>query len=256
MAKEYSLDLYQNAIDSLNEGMSFYTESLSDASKYKFCIIIISNFMELMLKHMVEKQNPLLMFEKPYEKNIKRTINYKQSIQILVNLDICVKKELTNDINTLYEIRNNIIHYKFEYNTTVIRSIIIKVIDGLRKLYNTVTKKDFICDVSEHTRNVFKKIEDDYSIELHLAQGEAEEEAIDEGLEIIDCGYCCESKTAVERTGNEIYCHYCKETDFFEECSRCTEKFKISEMEYFGINDYGYKLYFCESCCDYAFGDD
>ena len=80
MAKEYGLNLYQNAIDSLNEGMHFYKKSLDDKSKYKFCIMIISNFMELMLKCIVEKQNPLLCYEKPYSNklNKEKTVTWEQ----------------------------------------------------------------------------------------------------------------------------------------------------------------------------------
>jgi hypothetical protein len=49
MARIYSLNLYQNAIDSLNVGMEIYEKALEDETKYKFSVIIISNFMELLL---------------------------------------------------------------------------------------------------------------------------------------------------------------------------------------------------------------
>jgi hypothetical protein len=47
MARIYSLNLYQNAVDSLNVGMEIYEKALEDESKYKFSIILISNFIEL-----------------------------------------------------------------------------------------------------------------------------------------------------------------------------------------------------------------
>lgn len=256
--KKYSLNLYQNAIDSLNEGMNFYSKSYEEESKYKFCIILISNFMELILKYMVELQNPLLCYEKPSATNlnIEKTITWKQSLQILSNSDVFIKKDLIHDIMELSELRNKIIHYKFEYHTSEIRIIIRSVIGELRKLFNEVVKKDFIDDVSEETKVLLKTIEDEYLSQLHLAQADAKEEADIDGLEIADCGYCFQSDTAVERINNEIYCYFCEETDYEDTCCRCTEMFRISEMNSFGKTEDGDLLYLCDYCSDLLESDD
>jgi hypothetical protein len=249
MEKKYCLNLYDNAIDSLNVGMRIYNDSLEDKSMYKFCIIIISNFMELILKHMVKLQNPLLCFEKPHSSNInkEKTITWRQALQILTNSHIIIEKELIIVIERLSDIRNKIIHYKFEYTTSEIRAIIVWVIDGLRKLYTNVTKQDFIDDVFTDTKKSLEIIEDEYKKELHLAQANAEEEN-GEGIFLDDCNFCGEIGTAVHREHDEIYCYFCEETDYEIECCRCTGRYKISEMEYFSEDENGDDLFLCQHC--------
>ncbi|MDR2375815.1 MAG: hypothetical protein LBD96_05180 [Treponema sp.] len=96
---------------------------------------------------------------------------------VLLNSNILVKSELKNEVKKLMEIRNTIIHYKFNYNTSEIRSNILKVIKELRKLFREVTHNDFLNDVNEKTKEILKKTEDDYLEQLHLSQAEAQEEA-------------------------------------------------------------------------------
>lgn len=252
ISKKYCLNLYENAIDSLNVGMKFYNDSLNDKSLYKFCIIIISNFMELILKHIVELQNPLLCFEKPHSNNIEKekTITYGQAIMILKNSNIIIDEELRMLIEKLSILRNKIIHYKFEYKTSEIRATIILVINGLRKLFSNVTKHDFINDVSANTGELLEKIEGEYNEQLHLAQANAKEEADENDTYIEDCNFCNELDTAVRREEDEIYCYFCEETDYEIECSGCTELYRISEMEYFKEDENGNDLFLCQYCMD------
>jgi len=44
MNRIHKLNIYQNAIDSLNEGIEMCEKAIKDESKYKFSIILISNF--------------------------------------------------------------------------------------------------------------------------------------------------------------------------------------------------------------------
>jgi hypothetical protein len=231
MAKHYSLNLYQNAIDSLNEGINFYKVSLNDESKYKFCIIIITHFSELLLKHLVELQNPLLCYVEPYNSKIEdaKTITWWQAVKFLINCSIPVNPKLKDSMDRLSKLRNNIVHYKVDYNTTEIRKIILDVIDGLRNLYKNITGKDFINDVLESTRTILTTIEDEYTKELILAQSEAKEEADETGAEISHCSICGGDNTAICKDEGEYYCYLCCET--YEEviCDRCGEKILLSD---------------------------
>jgi hypothetical protein len=216
LSKEYSLNLYQNSIDSLNEGLNLYNLSLIDESKYKFCIIIITHFMELMLKHLVELQNPLLCYEKPFSKSLEKekTINWGEATQIIINSKNSITPELLIGFKELTNIRNTIVHYKFNFNTSEIRKSIICVINGLRRLYKNITTKDFFDDVLESTKEILKTIEGEYSQQVHLAQAEAKEESDETGKEICNCNICGEEETAIERENDEIYCYNCDEIDY------------------------------------------
>jgi hypothetical protein len=258
MPKRYCLNLYENSIDSLNVGLKIYNDSLENEAMYKFCIIIISNFMELILKHLVELQNSLLCYEKPYSINInkEKTITWRQALQILNNSGIIIDKELIIIIDKMADFRNEIVHYKFDYDTSEIRAIIVSVINRLRKLYNNVTKHDFINDVSTDTKELLETIDSEYKEQLHLAQANAEEEANKEGIFLDDCNFCGELGTAVNREQDKIYCYFCEETDYEIECCRCTEQYKISEMKYFGEAEDGDALFLCQHCSDLLDSDD
>jgi len=248
MSRIYKLDIYQNAIDSLNEGIEMCKKALKDESKYKFSIILISNFVELLLKNLVELQSPLLIFEKPYEKKYDdKTISWKQALQILINSRKTIKEELIIDLNKLNDIRNKIVHYKFEYNIYEIDSIIISVIDGLCQLYKDITDKNVNDDVNDETRTFLDRIKNDYLNQLHQAQFKAKEEAEENGIEVYSCSFCGEEDTAVENNEG-IYCYFCEETDYEEECSCCSVPCLISEMEYIGEDDYGNSIFLCENC--------
>jgi len=257
MAKIHKLDIYQNAIDSLNFGIEMCEKAFEDESKYKFTIILISNFMELLLKRLVEIQNPLLIFEKPYSDKIskEKTITWSQSLQILTNSGKIINIKLIEDLRKLSNIRNEIMHYKFEYNAYEIDSIILTVIDGLRQLYLDISGNDLIKDVHESTKTILEKIKDDYLKQLHQAQFKAKDEAEENDMAVKDCNFCFESKTAVERINKEIYCYFCEETDREEMCTRCTVPCLISEMDYFGENEYGDPMYFCQYCSGLISGD-
>jgi hypothetical protein len=257
MSKKYRLNLYENSIDSLNVGMRMYTDSLEDESMYKFSIIIISNFMELMLKHMVELKDPQLCFVKQNDlsANKKRTITWDRALHILSGSNIPEEElgffeELRLFAEKLSDIRNNIVHFEFEYDTSLIRSLIVMVVAKLRKLYNSVTKRDFIDDVSEDTKKILETIKDEYQIELHLAQTHAKEKANELETHYDDCNFCGESETAVLLEADEIYCYFCEETDYEIECCRCTELCKISKMECLCEVENGDDLYLCQSCSE------
>jgi len=206
--------------------------------------------MELLLKHLVELENPLLIYEKPYSEKInkEKTITWTQAIQILTNSGKSIKSKLIEDIRKLTDLRNNIIHFKFEYKVVEIDSIILSVIDGLCELYRSITGRDIIGDVQENTKIILEKIKGDYLKELHQAQFSAEYEAENDSLEVMDCNYCFEEKTAIERHDGEIYCHFCEESDYEDECARCTCPYHISDMEYFGETEDGHTLYLCDHC--------
>jgi len=195
-------------------------------------------------------QSPLLIFERPYSKKIydEKTITWFQALQIIFNSGKKINEELISNLNKLSDIRNKIVHYKFEYNIFEIDSIILSVIDGLRQLYKDITDKDIINDVNDETKIFLNKIKDDYLNQLHQAQLKAKEEAEKNNFEVYSCSFCGEEDTAVENDDG-IYCYFCEETDYEEECSCCSEPYFISEMEYNGESDYGDPIFLCEQCC-------
>lgn len=84
----HKLDLRGNAIDSLNEGLRRFVEARDeDERAFKFAVLHLAHFLELLLKHAVVLRHPLLVFEKPASRNLhkERTIGLWDAVQTLRN---------------------------------------------------------------------------------------------------------------------------------------------------------------------------
>jgi len=249
MSRDYGLDLFQNAIDSLQESVRYYDMAVADESKYKFCIILFFHFSELMLKHLVEHVNPLLCYERPSSESIAnaKTINWRQATQVLINSNVVLDKKLARYLDFLSDLRNKIIHYKFTYSTANIRMTIVYLASELRKLYKELTKKDYYLDLNEATKTLLVNIEDDYRKQLHLAQADAAEESGQGGA--MDCGFCGESDTVTARDGTVArFCHFCREEDTRIECSHCLDIYWRSEITPLGKNEEDDEVFLCDHC--------
>ena len=56
MTQRHQLDLLENAIDSLNEALAKYEQAnTGDIKAYKFCVLHLSHFLELILKETLNK---------------------------------------------------------------------------------------------------------------------------------------------------------------------------------------------------------
>lgn len=247
MAKDYELNLYQNLIDSLNESIEYYKKALKDESKYKFCIILLGHFVELSLKYLVELQNPVLCFEKPYAKNLnnEKTITWGQAYQILINCKINLTESHYHHFTELATIRNNIIHYKFQYNTEVIRNLVVNIVSDIQSIFDNANADDFYDKIETSTQSLLNEIKDAYKRELHLAQANAFENA--NGDEIYDCTICGEERTVNEIDG-VFHCNFCNEDDRLINCDRCGDEIYESEAIDYGETEYGDTLYLCDYC--------
>jgi hypothetical protein len=212
---------------------------------------------------MVELQNPQLccVKQKGDKINKKKTITWCRALQIVRDSSILKEEvgffeELGLFLKIFSDIRNEIVHFEFKYETSQMRSLVVMVITKLRKLYNSVVGRDFIDDVSDDTKKTLETIKNEYQRELHLAQAEAKEKADKNETYCEDCNLCGGSKTAVLCEDGEMYCYLCEESDYIVECCRCTEPYKISEMEYFGEDENGDELFLCQSCSGLLGSDD
>jgi hypothetical protein len=247
MSVIYELDLFHNMLDSLNESISYYKKAIDDESKYKFCIILLSHFMELSLKYLVEKQNPILVYEKPYsEKLIKeKTITWGQALQILRNCKIEIDENIKKHFDELALLRNDIIHYKFSYETENIRNIVVNIVTDVRSIFIKAQLDDFYIKTTEETQALLNEIKDEYSRELHLAQANAIENA--NGEKILDCDICGEEKT-VNLIDGVFHCNFCNEDNSYVDCVRCGDSILESESIHYGETEDGDPIYLCEYC--------
>ncbi len=82
------MKLYENALSSLHEGLRCWKQGEDgNQERYKFAILHISRFFELALKYTVCQMHPLLIFKKPYSKNLDDaiTISPQEAFYIIKN---------------------------------------------------------------------------------------------------------------------------------------------------------------------------
>ena len=124
---DLKLNLFENAIDSLNEALQKYEEA-KDGNKnaYKFCVQHLSHFLELLLKFQVSRAHELLLFGKPFQKITKEssTINMWEAIQFLENDGKKISTQFKTDLKWLKSLRNKIEHFEFEMKIEEVDSII------------------------------------------------------------------------------------------------------------------------------------
>lgn len=85
---ELKLDLLANAIDSLREALEKFEQGSDQKVRaYKFSVLHLSHFLELLFKYHVSQSHPLLIYKNPFSKNIAKenTISLWDAIQFLKN---------------------------------------------------------------------------------------------------------------------------------------------------------------------------
>jgi hypothetical protein len=128
------MKLYENALSSLDEGLRCWKQGEhGDKERYKFAILHISRFFELALKYAVYCMHPLLVFKKPYSKDLSEatTISPQEAFYILKNSitdslgDIDFDDEDIKPLLRLKKVRNSIEHFVYDLSPEEIKEDII-----------------------------------------------------------------------------------------------------------------------------------
>lgn len=120
---ELEYGLVENALDSLREAMNYYNEGDEEdnANQYKFSILLSAHCVELLLKEILRRNHPALLFEnidsvKDLQDDDNQTVGYKNAIQRVKKLCGVDLKQYETYIDELGRVRNQIQHYKCSIN--------------------------------------------------------------------------------------------------------------------------------------------
>lgn len=215
---EYQLSIKENALDSFNEALAKFEQGESGKIRnYKFAILHLCHFLELVLKLYVTSVDKNLVFSKCYKhvenRAKKETINLLQSYQLMcregfdfealltniphphtITLDDalefskCEKCSVTgvdfvgvdfcNDIDWLKGLRNSIEHYQFSLPPKEVRLCIGRLIRGVAEFIDIFSLFDLEAEVGKESYHVFEALADEYAQLLKEAEREvAEKEA-------------------------------------------------------------------------------
>jgi len=159
------LDLIENSYDFLLESLSIYkTASFDDMhdpqkanvkykKKLKNAFVLLVQATELILKEVLNKINPALIFENIDAPNIERqkTIQYLKSIERIYNLksdffSIEEKQFLEN----CGKLRNDFIHFKPNYESFDLKMKYCKLYALYKKIYRNINKKKLEFEEDEY----------------------------------------------------------------------------------------------------------
>jgi ribosomal protein S27E len=175
----HKLDLLQNAIDSLVEALAKYEQGeQGDARAYKFCVLHMSHFIELVFKHHITSKHPLLIYSKPFTESLDRnkaqTITLWEAINFINNEDAgAVSKSFRNDLDWVKQLRNQIEHYKFEMDIAETRTVLGRLFRSMLEFLDYETDLDVASHIPPAVMETFTVLSDEYSQRLNDAIKEA-----------------------------------------------------------------------------------
>ena len=199
----YELSLFDNAIDYLNQSFHQYElGSLTGGAHLKYAITNFSQFLELICKHLliVDKDN------KPSSDEIQKMI-FQRVLELLRdNQQHPLPQALFSAIENFKNIRNKIVHGKFEIKPYEVRGYTAAILGEFSKYATSSGNLDIAAKVASEHRLLFKHLCDSKAVKLEIAQ--------DKALELSDAQvaygcYPCGQNRVAARLGNKVVCQYC-----------------------------------------------
>lgn len=252
-----SLDLLENAADSLNEALRRVRDATHEnARPYKFAVLHFTHAIELLFKHHVAQAHPLLIYRNPFSKNLAKesTIGLWDAVQFFKNEQRELSEETVADLKWIKDLRNNIEHFKFEMDPRAARLAIGRLIRALNEFHEENDFTDLASLIEVDCRGTYEKLADEYKQRLFEAQQSAE---LAKGVDEPHACFSCGSPKTMVRAGEKLKCHFCDDEIPIHECVRCTERFPEVLMRVWNDdNGPAQKDWMCDFCYDHIFDHD
>ena len=210
----YQLDIQENAIDSFNEALVKYREGeTGKLSAYKFAILHMAHFLELVLKmyvetldenliyianfrlldkeanaagedllqHLAKRQSTGKLFPQPSGNSPSKTI-YAANALALAKLERCkvtgvpfVDQEFIDDIDWLKGLRNNIEHFHFELEPRDVRLCLGRIVRRAEEFADGFSLFGLADQVGAENAELFEQLADEYENRIREARLEVKE---------------------------------------------------------------------------------
>lgn len=175
----HELGLLDNALDSLNEGLAKYQAGeAGDEKAYKFAVLHMAHFLELVLKHHITQKHPLLIYKDPFAKNLAKdkTIGLWDAVNFINNESSdTLSHQFKKDLEWLKDLRNKIEHYKFSMNVFEVRRTIGRVFFSLNEFIEQESNIDLANKINSQNIQIFQTLSDQYKLAVHNAIIEVDE---------------------------------------------------------------------------------
>lgn len=252
-----SLDLLENAADSLNEALRRVRDAThANPRPYKFAVLHFTHAIELLFKHHVAQAHPLLIYRNPFSKNLAKesTIGLWDAVQFFKNEQRELTEETVADLKWIKDLRNNIEHFKFEMDPRAARLAIGRLIRALNEFHEENDFTDLATLIEADCRGTYEKLADEYKQRLFEAQRSAD---LVRGNDEPQTCFSCGSPKTMVRAGNKLKCHFCDDEIPLHECVRCTERYPEVLMRVWNdVNGPAHREWMCDFCYDHIFDHD
>lgn len=255
----HKLDLRGNAIDSLNEGLRRFVEARDeDERAFKFAVLHLAHFLELLLKHAVVRRHPLLVYEKPASRNLhkERTIGLWDAVQTLRNAGVEFDQDLIVDLEWLKRVRNDIEHFEFDMDIRDVRASLGRILRATDQFLLSAGLEPLSSLIETDSAKVLDELLDEYKERLANAKADArkESEEAEYRCELTGCTYCGGSAVAVRRSA-VIHCYFCEEEEPLRQCVICDQTYRDHETSVWN-DEHEETDYACEYCESRILGRD
>lgn len=261
----HELDLLENALDSLSEALSKFEDGEDGEQKaYKFAVLHMAHFIELVFKHHIASKHPLLIYKDPFSKklDLNKTIGLWECINFINNEDPeTVSQELRRDLEWIKKLRNEIEHHKFTMDVPQVRSTIGRLFRSVMEFLDEHADLDIEENIPEHAKETFKMLSDEYEFSIRIAIKAADEveeqnpidyssgpDADPVRLECPECGHF--TLVLNEGSGTGYRCTFCENEESDElpgTCDICGAHTTQEELDYWPMDEGGVeaRCYYC-----------
>ncbi|WP_157984416.1 hypothetical protein [Undibacterium parvum] len=260
----HQLGLLENAVDSLAEALLKYEEGEDgNAKAYKFAVLQMAHFIELIFKHHIAAKHPLLIYKDPFSPKIdkNKTITLWDAINFINNESSgTISTELRKDLDWLKRLRNEIEHHKFTMQVPEVRATIGRLFRSVLEFLEVHTELDIEALIAEPALATFQVLSDEYAFRLNDALREADEyeranpvdhKDPDADPARLNCDNCGNETMIQEESSSTGYrCLFCGNEDGDDlpaRCDICGIAATQGELESWAMDDDGYEMrcYYC-----------
>ena len=262
----HTLDLLENAMDSLAESLTKLEQGDGgDQKAYKFCVLHMAHFIELIFKHYITEKHPLLIYMNPFDANLNpakaRTIGLWEAVNFINNEEKdTVSGEFKKDLEWLKRLRNDIEHHKFEMDVPTARTTIGRLFRSLLEFLDYNSDIDIKRRIPKNAMETFEVLSDEYQFKLRDAlkaaddierdnQGNPSDPDVREAR--IECENCGNYTMVLNQASPTHYrCTFCENEDGDNvpaNCDICGVNCETGDLE-FWMDDHGGmegRCYYC-----------
>lgn len=257
---QHKLDLLDNAIDSLNESLIKYQQAKAGEVKaYKFCVLHLSHFLELVLKHYVTLAHPLLLYKNPFAKSFDvetQTIGLQEAINFLKNEGRNLSDKFLEDLQWVKKLRNRIEHHKFDMDVAQVEATIGRLISAFVEFDQAHENLGLDGRIDLNQYNLFLDLAGNYDLNLKKAENEIEAACLvnhdDPKFQVYHCDECGHDAMLPNDESDTGYrCAFCgnEESDDIEvRCGICDMPWAKGLMRWLDWTDDSDWMHVCPRC--------